>query len=402
MGVEVAKGIVRVEPGTKPAAELAFRPRVLVLWWCRDAGAGCRGGIGFAADGGGEASTAWAADDTLAPGVLSRWGAEAPLLFHADPRAPEASRPGYVRFADRGFWVDCDRGPESTWLVHYLALGGSDVRGAVRDFVLDRTGTCAISGLGFTPGIVLTTIGAGSSVGEPQSDLAIGFGAAASPTRQVAGGFVARVDAEETIARGAQCTDAVAVFPTAAASAEIAAVSRLASFDRDGFTLETARLTSQLPLAILALEGGDYAVGLGSASARPTSVGFEPAGALLFGTGLTAVSHARDIGRLCLGGLSRDRRTGCVSWSVRARGAWPLDPRSRSTSEAAFEVIDTTSVELHARGVLSALGRRHFLLSWPIRDRYPRDFGFAAFGAGARRPTLRERLRLLRRRSLRE
>jgi hypothetical protein len=276
------------------------------------------------------------------------------------------------------------------------------VRGAVRDFVLDRTGTCAISGLGFTPGIVLTTIGAGSSVGEPQSDLAIGFGAAASPTRQVAGGFVARVDAEETIARGAQCTDAVAVFPTAAASAEIAAVSRLASFDRDGFTLETARLTSQLPLAILALEGGDYAVGLGSASARPTSVGFEPAGALLFGTGLTAVSHARDIGRLCLGGLSRDRRTGCVSWSVRARGAWPLDPRSRSTSEAAFEVIDTTSVELHARGVLSALGRRHFLLSWPIRDRYPRDFGFAAFGAGARRPTLRERLRLLRRRSLRE
>ena len=42
--------------------------------------------------------------------------------------------------------------PEHPWLVHYLALGGSDVQGAaVRSFVLDGTGARALTGLGFTP-----------------------------------------------------------------------------------------------------------------------------------------------------------------------------------------------------------------------------------------------------------
>jgi hypothetical protein len=396
MALEVAKGIVRLEAGITPDEELEFRPRALVLWWCRERSAGCAGGIGFATDGAGDASTAWVADDALAPGVLSRWGAEAPLLFHEDPRTPGASARAHVRFGNRGFHFECDREPKHPWLVHYLALGGADVQSAaVRSFVLDSTGTRAVTGLGFTPGIVLAAVGAGSTAGEPQSGLAVGFGAAAPLSNQVASGFVSQVEAGGTIARGAQRTDAVAVLPAAEPSGEIAALSRLVSFDQDGFTLETTRLTSELSLAVLALAGGNYTVGLGTASSRTTAVDLEPAGALLFGTGLTAMSHARDIGRLCVGGFSRDQSAGCISWSTRARGAWPPDPRSRSTTEAPFEVIDTTSGELHARATLSALGRRRFSLAWPVRDRYPRDFGYVAFGPELRKPTLRERLRLL-------
>lgn len=395
MSLEVAKGIVRLESGTTPTEELGFRPHALVLWWCRERSSGCAGGIGFATDGAGEASTAWVANDVLAPGVFSRWGAEAPVLFHEDPRTPDVSSRAHVRFGNLGFHLECDRRPERPWLVHYLALGGSDLQSAaVRSLVLDGTGTYAVTGLGFTPSIVLAAVGAGSTAGEPQSGLAVGFGAAARLSNQVAGGFVSQADAGGTIARGAQCTSAVAVLPAAEPSGEIAVLSRLVSFDPDGFTLETTRLTSELPLAVLALEGGNYTVGLGTASSRGTAVGFEPAGALLFGTGLNAMPHARDIGRLCLGGFSRDQHAGCVSWSTLGRGAWPPEPRSRSTTNAAFEVIDTTSGELHARATLSGLGRRRFSLSWPVRDRAPRDFGYVAFGTELRKPTLRERLRL--------
>jgi hypothetical protein len=390
MAIEAARGIVRLEARTTAAEELNFRPRALVLWWCREPSAGCAGGIGFATDGAGEASTAWVADDALAPGVLSRCGADAPLLFHDDPRAPGASVRGHARFADRGFSIECDGEPEHPWLVHYLALGGSDVHSAaVRSLVLDRTGTRSVAGLGFEPGVVLATVGAGSTAGEPQAGLAVAFGAAA-PSNQVAGSFVARADGEETIVRGAQCADAIAVLPVAAASGEIAALSRLVSFDPDGFTLETTHLASELPLAVLALEGGNYAVGLGTASSGTTRVGFEPAGALLFGTGLTAISRSRNFGRLCLGGFSRDLRAGCISWSFRGR---PHGPRSRSAGEAPFEVIDTKSGELHARATLSGLGRRRFSLSW-VRDRPPRDFGFVALGSEPRKPTLGDRSRL--------
>lgn len=400
MALEVSKGIVRIEAGISPVEELGFRPHALVLWWCREPSAGCAGGIGFATDGGGAASAAWAADDDLAPAALNRVGADAPLLFHEDPGAPDASFEGHVRFAKHGFFLEYEREPEHTWAVHYLAFGGSDVHGAaVRSFVLDRTGTRTVAGLGFTPGVVLAAVGAGSTAGEPQPGLAVAFGAA-DPSHQVAGGFVAQTDAGETVIRGAQCAEALAVLPATMAPGETAAQSRVVSFDPDGFTLETSHLASDLPVAVLALAGGNCAVGLGSASSRSTRVGFEPAGALLFGTGLTAVSRSRDFGRLCLGGFSGDRHAGCVSWSARTQ---PSGPRSRSTGEAPFEVMDTTSGELHARATLSALGRRHFSLGWVRDSPAPRDFGYVAFGPELGKPTLGDRLRLFGRRgALRE
>jgi hypothetical protein len=276
-----------------------------------------------------------------------------------------------------------------------LALGGPDVQSAaVRSFTLTATGARPLTGLGFTPGVVLAAVGAGPTAGEPQSGLAVGFGAAARQSDQVASAFVSQVDAGGTIARGAQCTEAIAVLPAPSASGEVAALCRVVSFDPDGVTLETPRLASELPLAVLALEGGNFTVGLGTASSRATAVGFELAGALLFGTGLDAMSRARDIGRLCVGGFSRDQRAGCVSWSTRRRGAWPPAPRSRSTTEAVLEVVDTTPGGLHARATLSALGGRRFSLSW-VRDRPPRDFGYVAFGTEVGKPTLRDRLRLL-------
>jgi hypothetical protein len=393
MAFEIAKGIARLGIGTTPAVELDFRPRAVVLWWCREPAQGCAGGVGFATDGAGDASAAWAADDALAPGVLSSWGAEAPLLFHGDPRRPEASCHARIHFADRGFSFECDRPPEHGWLVHYLALGGTDlVNAAVRSFALDDTGTYAVTGLDFTPGVVLAATGAGSEAGEPRSGLAVGFGAAAGQRKQVAGGFASIVEAGGTIARGAQCTEALAVLPVPEPSGEMAALCRLASFDQEGLTLETTHLTSPLPLAVLALEGGSYTVDLGTASSRTTAVGLEPAGAILFGTGLNATRHARDIGRMCVGGFSRDRSAGCVSWSTLARGAWPPEPRSLTTTEAVFDVIDSTSGELHARATLSGLGRRRFSLDWPVRDRGPRDFGYVAFGPDLGKPRLLDRL----------
>ena len=403
MGLEVAKGIVRLEAHVPAAETLDFQPRALVVWWCRDQPAGCTGGIGFATDGEGEACPAWAADDTLAPGVLSRLGSETALLLCDDPRAPDAPIRGRIDFTNHGFSVQCERPPGRAWLVHYLALGGSDVRGAaVRSLVLDRPGVSAVTGVGFAPGLVLATAGAGSGAWEPRSDLSVTFGAAAGPTQQVAAGFVARVDGSRAMVRGAQCAGALAVLPVAAASGGLGALVRVVSFDRDGFTVDAVDAASQIPLATLALGGGRYGAGLGRARSRSTAVGFEPAGTLLFGTGLAAMSRARDIGRLCVGGFSSDRGTGCLSWSVRARGAWPLEPRSRSSSESAFEVIDTTSGELHARAIPSSRRGRRFSLAWPVRDRYRRDYGWVAFGSEPKRTTRIGRLRLFGGRFLRK
>ena len=389
MSFEVAKGIVRLSAATTPVEQLGFRPRALILWWCSDPGAGCRGGIGFATDGGGEAATGWIADDALSPSVLSRVGANAALLLYESPSEPDSAPRARVRFVDDGFSFECDRTPHHTWLVHYVAVGGSDVRGAaVRSLVLDGLGRRSVTGLDFAPGLVAATAGAGVAAGAAQRGLAIAFGAAAGPRRQVAGGFVAQADAGKTIVRGAQRAGALAALPAADDSDGMGVVMRLVSLDPDGFTIETTHAAFDLPVAVLALAGESYSVGLGKAGARTTAAGLKPAGGLLFGTGLAAMPRARDIGRLCLGGFSHAGETGCLSWSVRARGAWPLEPRSRSSAAAAFEVIDTTSDGLHARATLSGLGRRGFSLAWPVSDPYRRDFGYVAFGKRPRMPNL--------------
>ena len=403
MSIEVAKGIVRLTAATSPVERLGFRPRALVLWWSSEPPRGCTGGIGFASEAGGEAAAGWIADDTQSPGLLARAGTDAALFFYEDPSDPDSAPHGRIRFVDHGFSFECDRTPQSPWSVHYFAVGGSDVRAAaVRSLVLDGSGTHSVTGLGFAPRLVLATSGAGSAAGGRHAGLSVAFGAAAGRHSQVAGGFVAHAEDEQTSVRGAQCRDALAVLPAADASGEMESVVRLVSFDPDGFTLEAMNSTSDLPLAVLALAGEGYSVGLGKAPKRKTAVGLAPAGALLFGTGLAAMPRARDIGRLCLGGFSKANDSGCLSWSVRARGAWPLEPRSRFSSEAAFEVIDTTSDELHARATLSGLGRRGFSLDWPLRDPYRRDFGYVAFGTRPRRSRAGDLLRLRRRGSLRE
>ena len=399
MSFQVAKGLVRLSAATSPVERLGFRPRALALWWSSDPPRGCTGGIGFASDGGGEAATGWIADDALGPGVLARVGVDAAFFLYENPSEPDSAPHGRIRFADHGFSLECDRTPQHPWLVHYFAVGGSDVRGAaVRSLVLDDSGTRSVSGLDFAPSVVLTTAGAGAAAGGPHPGLSVAFGAAVGRSSQVAGGFVAQAEDEQTSVRGAQCADALAVLPAADASDGMETVARLVSLDPDGFTIETTNSRSDFPLAVLALAGGAYSVGLGRAPSRKTAVGLAPAGALLFGTGLAAIPRPRDIGRLCLGGFSGAEDAGCLSWSVRARGAWPLEPRSRSSADGAFEVIDTTSDELHARAILSGLGRRGFSLDWPVSDPYRRDFGYVAFGTESHISRAGDLLGLLRRR----
>jgi hypothetical protein len=87
-----------------------------------------------------------------------------------------------------------------------------------------------------------------------------------------------------------------------------------------------------------------------------------------------------------------------VTWSVRNRGAWPLEPRARSTTANVFEVMDTTSGDLHAAAAIDAMGRGRFSLAWVVADRYPRSVAYVVFGpeTSPRRQQLSWLRRLLR------
>jgi hypothetical protein len=406
---EAAKGLLRLDAsaassGRTHVEEIGFRPRVLVLWWSlqddHGTALGNRGGIGIAAESSEEAAAAWAADDAASAGVLSRWGGHAALLGFDNPRATAAALSGRVAWMDRGFALDYAESTSGIWHVHYLALGGSDLRhAAVRRLALDRSGPSAVRGLGFRPDLLLFLPGAGGTVSEPMAGLAHAFGAATGPDAQAAAAFTASVDGTRTSVCGAQRTDAVVALPDPAGSGELDAFARLVSLDPDGFTLETTlRGSTPLPLACLALAGGRYAVGTDAGPRAPKravtkDVGFEPSGLLAFTWGLGASEAVKDIGRLCLGGASASTEAGCITWAARNRQAWPLEPRVRSTTESLVEVLDTRSGGLHARAALEKLRSDGFSLDWLVSDGYRREFAYVAFGSVAPPRRFRDRLR---------
>ncbi len=412
-GFQVAGGLIRLQPVgsgeevAPPRERLPFRPRALLLWWACESdpvtALGNLGGIGIAADASSQACLAWAADDRSAPGVLGRWGADEAFLAPSDPSGAQRLG-GAVRFADDGFHLELRGESPETWRIHYLALGGSELRSAeVTTLRLDRPGSQSVRGLRSRPDFLLFLPGAGASPSPLAPGLGPAIGMATGPRAQAAAGFDARVDGTETVARGALRNDAVVALPEPSDSWEYASLAHLVSLDEDGFTLATsASQQPALPLACLALSGGRYAVGLGR-SARPPRrrlrerVGFRPSGLLLFTSGLDAKREPRDIGRLCVGAAAGNRSIGSVTWSVRSRRWWPLEPRSRSTDESVLEVLDTTSGTLHAQAVLEHVDSSGFRLGWPVVDHNPRNFAYVAFGAegdASRRP-LRRPLRSL-------
>lgn len=387
MSFEIAKGHVRLGPrseGARYRAWTGFPPAAVVLWWDIDSGSSAgltaRGGIGFAANGSGAGCVVWAAG----LGQLAEWPAQAGFLGarRGDPRS--AAAPRCVSWFDDGFELDLPDVSKAAYRLHYLAVGGPETRAAVRTIELDGTSLHAVRGLGFEPEAILF-LSAVIEPLEPRRYMSPAFGVATRLGSQLACAFAAEVRPEESIVRGAQRADAVLAIPATGADG-FSLLSRVVSFDDDGFTLETmsARAGAR-SLVCLALSGGCCSAGLGRAPRSPfmrsrLHVGFEPTGVLVFSWGLAGSAEVKDIGRLCVGGHAADGGTGCVSWTVRNRSAWPLEARTSSTTSSLLEVLDTTSGGLHASARMRTFRRDGFMLEWPVRDGVPREYVYVAFG----------------------
>jgi len=398
MTFEVAKGLFRVDAGVsrgrRHIEEIGFRPRALLLWWSLQTGLGTatgnRGGIGVTAGSSEAASAAWAADD-VTPGVLSRWNGNTALLGFDGPLATGPALSGSASWTDDGFVLEQGEDTVGTWQVHYLALGGADLRhAAVRPCSLERSGQAAVGGLGFRPDFLLFLPGAGGNLSEPESGLVHAVGAASAVEAQVSAAFTASVHDSRISVSGTQRAGAVVALADPTDSAKLTAYARVVSLDSDGFTLE-ARLrdSAPLPLACLALGGGQYAVRQAAAPRTPKrtvsrGIGFEPSGLLAFTWGLEASADVKDIGRLCLGAASARLDAGCLTWAMRNRRAWPPEPRVRSTTESLMEVLDTRSGSLHARASLESVRLDRFTLEWHVADGFRRAFAYVAFGPAAR------------------
>lgn len=393
MRFEAKRGLLTIRSQDQEGARLfthtGFRPGALLLWWVEtDDGLPCgnRGGIGIHADGGGVAH-AWFADDQVATHAVAHGVGEFAFVALGAPPFAAPACWASATLDDLGFTLDWQATRRGSWDVHYLAFGGADLRrAAIARVELSAQQRTVVAEVGFRPDFCLLIPTAATGDGNPASEFFYGLGVTTGTDQQGATGVAARLDGASAVVRSAQRDDAVVALPSVGGEEAFRVLARTVELGPTGPELDVAAdpAAPPLPVACLALAGGRYSVLTRAGPARPgrmraRGVGFPAVGILAFGRGLPSV-QIKEVPRLSLGAADRSG-SGCVSWTLRPRGLWPLEPRSRSTEGRLFEVPDTRSQALHAHARLTELRSKGFTLEWPESDGHRRRFIYAAFGS---------------------
>ena len=168
-----------------------------------------------------------------------------------------------VSFDADGFTLNWSLANAGGQHVGYFAIGGTDITGAkvVEHTQKTTTGTKAVTGVGFQPGLVIT-IGDGSIVAPPHTETyyAANIGAMDSAGNQWASYYQSNPGEKPSETARAQLTDHTVVNCNTNAAFVIKAAFQ--SMDADGFTLNWDQVDGTARIYYsLCLKGGAYQVG---------------------------------------------------------------------------------------------------------------------------------------------
>jgi len=413
-GLEAAKGVMSVGAASTPHVQtLGFTPRALILWWsCQDgdgSAAGNRGGVGFAVAGAAGGAVAWVSENAAATARTASWVGPLSVVGLGDAPAGTPALRAEVAFSPKAFELRVLE-VKGAWRVHYLALGGAQVRAGIGWLTAPNAPGEQRIELGLRPDLLLfasavvdgsasPALGAAGPGASPTRGLSIAFGGATGVDEQGGAALVSPDGAPPGSASGAQRTDAAIV--AAADRTGIESLATVTSLDQDGATLEWSR-TSAVSRQVLYLAVSGACCRLTSEFSptqpgrrRHRGLGVSPRALLCCSWGLGASSGPSDIARLSLGGASALSRCGAVSWDDRDIAGTETATHVHSSTDKLLLAADTQTGGLHAAAAPAGFERDGFTLDWSQSDGSRRQFLCVALGTPSRSPLRTAAARLL-------
>jgi hypothetical protein len=396
------KGSFTKSTGAAPVSQsvtgVGFQPKVVIFFSTGQAAVGtdinAMAGYGFATGSANERAIAIAQDDADTSGDPNARQSQTRTIIVLHPDAPELRAEAELTSFDAdGFTLNWTTNDASATIIHYVALGGSDITNALASSFTATTGagTQSVTGVGFQPDFLMflsidhTTM---DTVLTAAAQASIGF--ASSPTNQ--GGIgVALTQRDVTISDTyvRQRTSHAIVELTPAGAEDM--LAGLQSFDADGFTINKASSADATVIHYLALKGGQYKVGNFSKSttAAPvdqsvTGVGFSPLGLILVSKNLTASTAIQPEARISFG--ASDGITEGATWWHEEDGLDTTDANRRtSTTKVAVHAtgIGSTSSILTAEADVKTFDPDGFTLTWTTNNTVAEEILYAAFRAVA-------------------
>lgn len=380
---------------SQPINGVGFQPKCLILWTSggvvdgtirTQAGGDCRSFIGIVTGTAAGEHYAAAATAVAAAGGGRRHAQKACLLVAGTGTV--SSEAVLSSFDSDGFTLSwTTNNVAEAQVIHYIALGGSDVQAKVLNFATTgTTSDTAATGAGFKPNLVLLPASLTSqALNSAQTQHSLRFGAGTGPAARWS------ISRSTTQALSAQAwrwhrnDRLIANVATAGASNS---VFDLVSMDADGFTIHPDDATAQSAVhqvGALCLKVPSVTVGTflkptsGAPAAHTVSLGYAPS--------LVLLASDQDINRAnafsqtgSRGGLSAFTAAGAEA-SVHSIPdvANPIAFAALEKSSKAAVKIDNATPALDAEAT-GTLGGGDFTLTWNANDAVATEFGYIAIG----------------------
>jgi hypothetical protein len=379
-------------PASQSITGIGFKPKAVIFFWTAQTSTGNNPevavGYGFTTGPLNERAIAMAADDDDTTGDAVRRQSQSNAIIILDPDGTEFRAAAELTSFDAdGFTINWTTNESVATIIHYIAIGGSDLTNALASSFTITTGagTQSITGVGFRPDFLMFISMDTTTMDSTLLDTAkasIGF--ASSPTEEAGIGVALSptgIAISDTFVR--QRTDNAIVELTDAGAEDT--LADLQSFDSDGFTINKSSSSDATVFHYLALKGGGYKVGsfnkstgAAPASQSITGVGFKPTGMILASKNLAANTAIEAEGRISFG--ASDGTMEGATWFHDKDGLDTTDANKRtSTTKVAVHASQTT---LNAEADLTSFNTDGFTLNWTTNNAIAEEIVYVALERG--------------------
>ena len=388
--VLLAKSGTFTEPGAtgnQSVSGLGFTPKLILFFYNRATSDGTPNiaemGFGVGISSSNRRAIDFQSDDNLttsANGIVNQ-NALCIKFFGS------ASAADFVSLDSDGFTVNWTIVSGASYLINYLAIGGTAFTNAFAGTLAAKTstGNQAYTGVGFQPDAMMYF--AGKWATEPTNVGGQGgflFGAASSSSAR---GWVGERSKNVANPQRAFHRHSTTHVAGSLGDSSVANEADLVSFDSDGFTLNfTTAIGTADSLYYLALKGGNYKVGNltqpGTTGNQTISgLGFTPKALILFSANDTTANADSTLadGQISLGWATGASERGCM-WAGDKDNVSPTQTDKSLDRTKVIKLYSPGTPTLNAAADLDSFTSDGFVLNWTTVDATARQIIYLAIG----------------------
>ena len=289
----------------------------------------------------------------------------------------------FVSMDSDGFTIDpINVSVGALYIVHYLALGGSELTNAWAGNIVGPAGTGAqaYTGVGFKPDLLMLLTSYTGTIPRDDTAFKLNLGVSDGVTQAVS--FVEESNAIPTALNSLQKTGEI--LHTLNLAGTDNSIATLTSLDTDGFTLNFSLNAGARGILALALKGSGFKVSTdtqktSTGTKAKTGVGFRPQALFLFGTNrASSASVDATLASLSIGASDGVSEGG--TWNGSTDNVSTTDENSATVTDKILRHATNPSTT-NAEADLFSLDVDGYTLDWTTADATAREFIAVSFKA---------------------